>query len=80
MRGCGAPRLWPPLVDPLARVVVAETPEGYRFGVHHWLRRPRFRMDEQVIAKMPPSPVLDAALAAPCVRLSRDLSESCLSP
>lgn len=58
--------------NPLRREVLIVTPTRYHFGDHDWRRYPPFRLDSVTQPRLdraaPGSPVVEAALGAPCVR------------
>lgn len=58
----------PLVASPLRRDVIAVTAEGYRFGVYDWLTRPRFELLDGGRLRPAPTPVVEAAMAADCVR------------
>ena len=55
-------------IRPLQRAVIVDTGEHYQVGSYDWLGDPRLTLDPRPVAKPPPTPVVEAALAAPCLR------------
>ena len=56
------------LANPLGWDVLVETETAYRYGTFRWLPRPSLELASRRLEKPRPSPVLDAALAAPQIQ------------
>lgn len=54
--------------NPFRWDVVAQTPTAYRHGAMRWLPRRSLDLDPRPIERLRPSPVVDAALAAPQIQ------------
>ena len=55
----------PSPANPLGWNVVVDIETAYRYGTFRWLPRPALSLADRRLEKPPPSPVIEAALAAP---------------